>query len=290
MLFLQVIGEGSCCGSYNISSFLSIVGPGAHIDTSCDYGSQPDIAQAIAASGIPREQLWITSKLNVENISSDMTNALNVLVLEPLQTTYVDLLLIHHAGRMSTDKNPHPPCFDSTLANTAGTYYPCRLQVIPALQALKSQGLIKQWGVSNWNVRDLTQAYDAYGFYPPINQIEIHPYFSASEVISFCNRHGILVEGYAPFGDYPRAQDVSDPIIAQIAANHSATPGQVILTYNMAIGADIVIPRSHTPAHQVENFNLFTNPVVLSEFEILAIGSARANKTKVYATECQPWC
>lgn len=116
---MPVVGQGSCCGAYNITSALEA--GFTHIDTSVDYGSQPTIAGAIAASGIPRSSLWITSKLNVESISLDMTGALTTLVLEPLNVTYVDLLLIHHAGRWQTDNNPRPPCFDPTLAGGNGT-------------------------------------------------------------------------------------------------------------------------------------------------------------------------
>ena len=133
------------------------------------------------------------SKLNVESCATNMTQALYTLVLDPLQTSYVDLLLLHHAGRMPTDKNPHPPCFDASLAGTKGSYYQCRMDTIVAFEALRAQGLIRAWGVSNWNVRDLTQAFDQYGYYPSVNQIEMHPYFNAREIVSFCNKKGIKV-------------------------------------------------------------------------------------------------
>ena len=148
---MPVVGQGSCCGAYNISSWLSA--GGTHIDTSVDYGSQPTIATAIQASGIPRSKLWITSKLNVESCATNMTAALASLVLAPLQVDYVDLLLIHHPGRWETDNNPHPPCFDLTKANAQGTYYNCRLQTVQAYEAIVAQGLARTWGVSNWQVR-----------------------------------------------------------------------------------------------------------------------------------------
>jgi diketogulonate reductase-like aldo/keto reductase len=175
-LNMPIVGQGSCCGTYNISSWL--LQGGIHIDTSCDYGSQPTIAKAVQASGVPREQLWITSKINVESCATNMTQALYDLVLTPLQMDYVDLLLLHHAGRWETDNNPHPPCFNLASAGPAGngTYYQCRLDTVIAYEALRKAGLIKTWGVSNWQVRDLQQMYDVYGFYPAINQIEHHPY------------------------------------------------------------------------------------------------------------------
>ncbi len=258
-----------------------------------DYGSQPTIAAAIAASGIPRSQLFITSKLNVESCATNMTAALYEQVLQPLQTTYVDLLLLHHAGRWLTDNNPHPPCFDQTLAYANGTYYNCRLDTIQAYEAMRQQGLIKQWGVSNWQVRDLQQMYDAVGYYPSINQIEFHPYWQERDVVAFCNKKGILVEAYAPVGDGDRSHMRDDPIFPPIAAAHGATIGQVILSYNLATGADIVIPRSVTPAHQAENLSLYDDSgnakVVFNETEAASISSV--NKyAKVYHTDCQPWC
>jgi diketogulonate reductase-like aldo/keto reductase len=125
-------------------------------------------------------------------------------VLEPLQTTYVDLLLLHHAGRFSTDSNPRPPCWNPALAGGNGSYYQCRLDTVTAFESLKQQGLIRAWGVSNWNVRDLQQVHDVFGFYPALNQIEYHPHWVAREVVAFCNKHGILVEAYAPIGDGDR--------------------------------------------------------------------------------------
>jgi 2,5-diketo-D-gluconate reductase A len=288
---MPIVGSGSCCGTYNISSWLGQ--GGIHIDTSCDYGSQPTIAAAVQASGIPRSKLWITSKLNVESCATNMTQALFDLVLQPLQMEYVDLLLIHHAGRWETDNNPHPPCFDLSKANAEGTYYNCRLQTVQAYEAIVAAGYARTWGVSNWQVRDLEQMYAAYGYYPAINQIEYHPWWRESDVVAFCNKHGIAVEAYAPVGDGDRTHMRDSPIFAQMAAAHGVTVGQVILSYDLQSGADIVIPRSFQASHQLENLNLFGPggvPVVtLSEVEIAAIQS---NHTygKAYHTDCQPWC
>ena len=265
---MPVVGQGSCCGAYNIDTWLSA--GGIHIDTSCDYGSQPGIAASIAKAGADRSKLWITSKINVESCATNMTQALYDLVLNPLQMTYVDLLLLHHAGRWETDNNPHPPCFDLTKANAQGTYYNCRLQTVQAYEAIVAQGLARTWGVSNWQVRDLEQMYAAYGYYPAINQIECafpsrgsalalsrarvhahaharthislarspqllslpaapadHPWWRESEVVAFCNKHGILVEAYAPVGDGDRSHMRDAPIFAQLAAAHNVTIGQV---------------------------------------------------------------
>ena len=124
---------------------------------------------------------------------------------------------------------------------------------------------------------------------PAVPQIELHPYWRESEVVAFCNRNGILVEAYAPVGDGDRSHMRDDPVFPPIAAAHGATVGQVILAYDLASGADIVIPRSATPQHQADNLNLFSPPVVLNQTEIAAIESAHPY-SKVYHTDCQPWC
>jgi 2,5-diketo-D-gluconate reductase A len=108
-------------------------------------------------------------------------------------------------------------------------------------------------------------------------------------VVAFCNRHGILVESYAPVGDGDRTHMRDDPVFPPIAAAHSATIGQVILAYDLASGADIVIPRSATPAHQRENLQLFNVGLSLNQTEIAAIESAHPY-AKAYHTDCQPWC
>jgi diketogulonate reductase-like aldo/keto reductase len=222
-----------------------------------------------------------------------MSSALDTLVLAPLQMEYVDLLLLHHAGRWETDNNPHPPCFSANAAGPAGngTYYQCRLDTVKAMEALVAAGKIRTWGVSNWQVRDLQQMHDAYGYYPAINQIEHHPWWHESEVVAFCNKHGILVESYAPMGDGDRTHMRDAPIFAELAAKYGVTVGQLIMSWDLQVGADIVIPRSHNATHQAENLNLFVagqQPVVtLSEVDVAAI-TGNHTLSKAYHTDCQP--
>jgi diketogulonate reductase-like aldo/keto reductase len=81
----------------------------------------------------------------------------------------------------------------------------------------------------------LSQAYAVYGFYPPINQIELHPKWRTSEIVSFCNRHGILVEAYAPIGGRTEPHDVSDPPALALAKAYNVTPGQVLLGWALQV-------------------------------------------------------
>jgi diketogulonate reductase-like aldo/keto reductase len=111
--------------------------------------------------------------------------------------------------------------------------------------------------------------------------------------VAFCNKHGIIVEAYAPMGDGDRTHMRDAPIFASLASSYNVTVGQLIMSYNLQAGADIVIPRSATPQHQVDNLNLFVaggQPVVtIDEVDVAAMAS---NHTygKAYHTDCQPWC
>lgn len=126
-----------------------------------------------------------------------------------------------------------------------------------------------------------------------MNQIEFHPYFNAREIVAFCNKHGIGITAYAPVGDGDRSKMRDDPLFPKLAAAHNASIGQVILRYALQTGADVVIPRSQTLSHQIENLELFDDSsapgFLLNEWEVAAISSIH-NYTKVYATDCQPWC
>ena len=111
--------------------------------------------------------------------------------------------------------------------------------------------------------------------------------------MAFCNKHGILVEAYAPVGDGDRSHMRDAPIFAQLAQQHGVTVGQVIMSYDLQSGADIVIPRSATPQHQVDNLNLFGAggvPVVTLSSNEVAMIQSNHTYGKVYHTDCQPWC
>jgi len=277
------VGEGSCCGSYDVTSWIQ---QGfRHIDTSCDYGSEPTIGAAIKASGVPRSEFFITSKINVESCSANVTDAVIQQVLQPLEVGYVDLLLLHHAGRWETDRNPHPDCFNASDANIRGTYYLCRIVTLQSFVQIQKMGLTRAYGVSNWETRDLQQLYDATGIVPAVNQIEVHPYWHTDDVIQYCQQHNITVTGYAPYanGHYNM---LTDPVFTPIAQAHGVSAAQVILRYNLQRGASIVIPRSQTPAHMAQNVNIFGFKLTDTEFASVN----NFTQQKVYHTNCQPWC
>lgn len=280
---IPVVGSGSCCGKYDIPAWLAQ--GNLHIDTSVDYGSQPDIAAAIKASGIPRDKLWLTSKINPESYGTNVSDAVEQLVLAPLETPYVDLILMHHAGRHQTDTNPHPDCFDAN--DPEGTYAKCRLDTFKSFLDLKARGKVRAVGVSNWEQRELEQVFNATGVWPSVNQIEHHPYWHTDQLVQFCRSKGIKVEAYAPMGNYPsRSKLLDDPALKAVASATGKTVGQVALKWEMQAGADIVIPRSQEPNHMKENVDVFDFSLTPAQ----AASLASLPQNKIYNTQCQPWC
>eukprot|EP01116_Phalansterium_solitarium_P001578 TRINITY_DN1138_c0_g1_i1.p1 TRINITY_DN1138_c0_g1~~TRINITY_DN1138_c0_g1_i1.p1 ORF type:complete len:312 (+),score=104.14 TRINITY_DN1138_c0_g1_i1:104-1039(+) len=280
---MPVVGLGSCCETYNVTDWIAL--GNRHIDTSPDYGSQPAVGAAIRASGIPRSEFFVTSKLNVENCSADVTAAVKQMVLEPLGLDYVDLLLLHHPGRWATDTQPRPHCFNLSDANIRGTYYTCRIETMLSFVKLQQQGFMRAFGVSNWEIRDLEQLYNVTGIIPSVNQIEFHPYWHTDDVIDYCEQHGITVEGYAPLANTEFGL-LQNPALAPIAAAHNVSAAQVVLRWDMQKGAAIVIPRSQVVAHMAQNVDIFDFKLTPSEFASLD----NFTQQKVYHTNCQPWC
>lgn len=205
----------------------------------------------------------------------------------------VDLLLLHHAGRVQGDPRAPPACFDEAAAGPAGngTFYTCRMEAWGALKALKAAGKARAIGVSNWDIRDLQQLFDRYGEYPAVNQIEVHPYYhtESAPLRAFCKEKGIAVTAYAPMANYPaRSTLLADPALKAVAAAHGVTAADVALKFEFHVGADTAIPRSQSPAHQLDNLHFFDKEWALTEAEVARL-SALPQK-KVYDTQCQPWC
>ena len=283
-VFMPRFAEGSCCGSYNITMYIATaVSLGQtliHIDTSEDYGSQPAIGAAIVASGLPRSSFFITSKLDVEQCTSDpaaLEAALKTTVLTPLGLPYVDLLLLHHAGREITDPYTRPACFDATAAGPSGngTYYACRIATYKIMQSFVTMGYTRSIGVSNWQVRDMQQLHDAIGVYPPVNQIEAHPYWLDQGLMSFCSTFGILIEAYAPVGAFPRSNDIADANVVAIAAAHNTLPVNILFAFDVMSGTDVIIARSHTLSHMQTNIGFFAANITLTPAEYSKVGARR---------------
>jgi 2,5-diketo-D-gluconate reductase A len=194
------------------------------------YRNEAGVGQAIAESGLDRDDVFITTKLGNDNHGHD--KALRALdeSLQRLGLDYVDLYLIHW---------PRP---------SEGKF----VEAWRAFTEARQAGLARSIGVSNFRVQDIEAIIEATGVAPAVNQIELHPRFQQSELRREHAKHGILTEAWSPLG---QGELLNDETIAKVASAHDRTPAQVILRWHIQLG-NVVIPKSVTPERIEENFQV----------------------------------
>ncbi|KAA9136015.1 aldo/keto reductase, partial [Microbacterium caowuchunii] len=216
-----------------------------HIDTAAIYGNEEGVGRAIAASGIPRDELFITTKLwNDRQAGDDPRRALEE-SLTKLGLEHVDLYLVHW---------PAP-------AN--GNYINAWTQLI----TLNEAGLSRSIGVSNHLVEHLEKIVAETDTLPAVNQIELHPAHQQREVAEWCRSRGVHIEAWGPLGQ-GKYDLFGTPAIRDAASAHGRTPAQVVLRWHLQTG-NIVFPKTTSRDRMVENIRLFD--FELSDAEIDAI-------------------
>ncbi|MFB7721333.1 MULTISPECIES: aldo/keto reductase [unclassified Nocardia] len=201
------------------------------IDTAAIYGNESEVGRALADSGLPRDELFITTKLWNRNQGYDSTLRAFDESMKRLELDVLDLYLIHW------------PIAES------GLY----VDTFRALQALKAQGRVTSIGVSNFTREHLERVIEETGETPTVNQIELHPYLAQTELRAFHAEHGIITEAWSPLG---RGAELEDATIAAVAQEVGRTPAQVILRWHMQLG-NVAIPKSVTASRIAENFEVF---------------------------------
>jgi 2,5-diketo-D-gluconate reductase A len=205
-----------------------------HIDTAQMYGNEAGVGAALESSGLGREEVYVTTKLNNGLHRPDDARRSLPESLERLGLDKVDLFLIHW---------PLPTKYDGDFVSTW-----------QALVDLRAEGLTTSIGVSNFQPAHLDRIVAETGVVPAVNQIEVHPYFGNEQARAATLRHGALVQGWSPLGQ--GGGELTDPVIAGIAAEHGRTPAQVVLRWHLERG-DIVFPRSVRRERLQENFQVF---------------------------------
>ncbi|WP_210479485.1 aldo/keto reductase [Naasia sp. SYSU D00948] len=220
-----------------------------HIDTAAIYGNEKGVGRAIAASGIPREELYVTTKLWNANHKRDRALAAFDASMEKLGLDYVDLYLIHWPVPMY------------------GEY----VEAWKTLEEILATGRTKTIGVSNFLPEHLQALFDASDVVPAVNQIELHPELQQRDVVDFCAQHGIAIEAWSPLAS---GQIVDREDVAAIARKYGKTPAQVTLRWHLDEGR-IIFPKSNDPGRQRENFEILDfslTPEELAVFDALDSG------------------
>jgi 2,5-diketo-D-gluconate reductase A len=202
-----------------------------HIDTAAAYRNERETGRALANSGVPRDQLYVVTKLGNADQGYDSTLAAFDASLGRLGLDYLDLYLIHWPT-------------------------PARNKFVDTFKAfahLRDQGLIRSIGVSNFEPEHLTVLVDATGIVPTVNQIELHPRFPQEELREVHAQRGIATEAWAPLG---QGALLTHPTVTAVAEEKGRTPAQVLIRWHIQLG-NIVIPKSVNPSRIASNFDVF---------------------------------
>lgn len=212
------------------------------IDTAAVYGNEEGVGQAIKESGVPREELFITTKVWNSDQGYESTLQAFDTSMEKLGLDYLDLYLIHWP--------------------VAGKYK----ETWNALEKLYKGGRVRAIGVSNFHVHHLKDLMADAEIKPMVNQVEYHPHLAQTELLQFCKAEGIQMEAWSPL---KQGELLSEPTIVEIAENHEKSPAQVILRWDLQ-NEVVTIPKSIKEHRIIQNADIF-------DFELTAEDMDRLN-------------
>ena len=235
------IGTYSLTGDVAYNAIKSALDSGVRlIDTAYMYQNEEEIGRAIKDSNIPREELFIITKIYPSQFD-DPEKAIEM-AFEKLDVDYIDMMLLHHPG-----------------TNDVRAY--------KAMEKYVNDGRIRSLGLSNWYVRELEDFLPQISIVPALVQNEIHPFYQENDVIPYIQNLGIVVQGWYPFGGRGHTSELlNDEVIVEIAKNHNVSSAQVILRWNLQKGV-VVIPGSSNPAHIKENTEIYHFELTKEEME-----------------------
>jgi diketogulonate reductase-like aldo/keto reductase len=216
------------------------------IDTAAGYRNEAGVGQAIRESGVPREELFITTKLANADQGYESTLRAFEESRRKLGVDYVDLYLIHWPGR---DR------YKETWR---------------AFEKLYSEGYIRAIGVSNFQIHHLESLKESSGIIPAVNQVEFHPLLTQKELLDYCRREGIQLEAWSPI----MKGNLDIPLLKDLSAKYGKTPAQIVLRWDLQHGV-VTIPKSVRRERIVENAGIFD--FELSEEDVRAIDALNRN-------------
>ena len=216
-----------------------------HIDTAAKYGNERGVGVGVASTGLARDELFVTTKLDGQFQGHDRAIAGLDASLDRLNLDYVDLLLIHW---------PLPE--RDEYVSTFRTF-----------EKLLNEGKTRSIGVSNFKPAHLERLIDETGIIPAVNQIELNPFVVRDEQRAADEHYGIVTESWSPLG--PKTGLLTDPVILQIAGEHDRTPGQVVLRWHVQQGL-VAIPKSQSPDRLAENLSVFDFELTSADLALIA--------------------
>lgn len=210
------------------------------LDTAQSYFNEEQVGSAIRRSGVPREEIFLTTKVWVEHYGYEAARASVLESMRKLKTDYLDLVLLHQP-----------------FADYYGAYR--------ALEELYEEGKIRAIGVSNFYPDRLVDLASFARIRPMVNQVEIHPYHQQQEAKRWMDKYGVQAEAWAPFGE-GRGGLFRDPVLTEIGQKHGKTAAQVVLRWHLQRGV-VAIPKSVRPGRMRENIDVFDFALSAEEME-----------------------
>lgn len=225
-----------------------------HIDTAQSYFNEEEVGNAIQKSGVPRKDIFLTTKVWIEHYGYENTKASVLESLKKLKTDYIDLVLLHQP-----------------FSDAYGAWR--------ALEELYEDGRIKAIGISNFYVDRMVDFASFNRIKPMVNQMETHVFNQQKELKKWADKYGIALEAWAPFGE-GRKGTFDNEVLKSIGEKYGKTAAQVMLRHNIQHGV-IVIPKSTHIERMEENFNVFD--FVLSDEDMKAIDELDKNESSFFS-------
>ena len=227
-----------------------------HIDTAHAYGNEKEVGSAVKKSGIPRNEIFVTSKLWISEYGEGKTLQAIDKMLKRLDLVYIDLILLHFP-------------FNDYM----GAY--------KDLEKAYEQGKVKSIGISNFENQKLEELCDMAKIKPVLNQVELHPYFQQNELKKRMDKYNTKIEAWAPLG-HALTNIFNEEVIKKLAEKYKKTPAQIILRWNIQRGI-ITIPKSQKPERIKENFEIFD--FEMTEDEIKEIDALDGKQKRIQDDE-----
>jgi 2,5-diketo-D-gluconate reductase A len=221
-----------------------------HLDTAAFYANEAEVGRAVREAPVPREELFVTSKVWKDDNGYDETLRAFDASMERFGLERIELYLIHWPVP-STDRY-----VDSWRA----------------LVRLREEGRVRSIGVANFHAHHLERLIGETGVAPVVNQVELHPWLPQAELRAYDGAHGILTEAWSPLA---RGRVLDDPVLAGIAAKHGRTPAQIVLRWHVQLG-NVVIPKASSPERIRENLDVFG--FALDAKDLAAIGGLESGE------------